>query len=324
MNLREARSELFGVALDAFVDTRTRLAGELASAGLKDASRDLKKVRRPSASAWATNQMVRRARHAVDAFLAASDRLSKRQAALLDGGGDREAYQSAASAFREATTTLTQAIGQRLTADGHEPERTLVDSVVANLRAAALVPAHRTILLDGQLQADLDASDAGLAGLFGATLADGAATGPALAPRAERRDGASPTSSTPPHHGDPASERASRTAREAREKATRDEAARARAAAKHAQELAVAKAEETAAAEDAVRTTATVAETSAARDAAREHLKQAEAALHEARKSTTAAQRRHDQAERDAAQAAVRVQQAAERRQALESPRAHR
>ena len=78
MDLNQATDQLLSAAWESFVETRARLADELARAGQRDESRALKKLRRPTAAAWATNQVVRRERAAVDGYLAASDELRSR------------------------------------------------------------------------------------------------------------------------------------------------------------------------------------------------------------------------------------------------------
>src|SRR3569623_1866599 len=127
MDLSQATDELLAAPWEAFVETRSRLADELARAGKRDDSRALKKIRRPTAAAWATNQVVRRARPAVDEYLAASDDLRARQAALVGGGADRAAYQSAAEAFRQATAALTQAVRKLLAHGAREPDRAQIE-----------------------------------------------------------------------------------------------------------------------------------------------------------------------------------------------------
>ena len=48
----EVVDELFTASLEAFVETRARLAAALLAAGRKEEGQALKKVRRPSPSAW--------------------------------------------------------------------------------------------------------------------------------------------------------------------------------------------------------------------------------------------------------------------------------
>jgi hypothetical protein len=175
MDDREARDELFAAALDAFVETRARLAAALAAAGHKAEAQALKKLRRPTPSAWATNQVVRRARDDVDAFLGASDRLRASQAVLVAGQGDRGVYQADVEELRRATAALSEAARRLLAELGRGEDRALVERVIANARAAALTDAGRAALLEGALAADVEGGVDAFGGLLGAGAAQGTA-----------------------------------------------------------------------------------------------------------------------------------------------------
>jgi hypothetical protein len=175
MDERGALEELFTATLDAFVETRARLAAALSAAGRKADGQALKKVRRPSPSAWATNQVVRRARAEVDAFLGASERLRASQGAIVAGRGDRAAYQADAGDLRRATAALTAAARRILEDLGRADDRPIIERVVANARAAALTEAGRAALLAGALVADLD----GEVDAFGGLLTSGLVVPPA-------------------------------------------------------------------------------------------------------------------------------------------------
>ena len=166
MDERGALEELFTATLDAFVGTRARLAAALIAAGQKAQGQALKKVRRPSPSAWATNQVVRRARAEVDAFLEASARLRASQGAIVAGRGERAAYQADAEDLRRATAALTAAARRILEDLGRADDRPIIERVVANARAAALTEAGRAALLAGALVADLDGEVDAFGGLL--------------------------------------------------------------------------------------------------------------------------------------------------------------
>jgi hypothetical protein len=181
MDERGALEELFTTTLDAFVETRARLAAALIAAGHKADGQALKKVRRPSPSAWATNQVVRRARAEVDAFLDASARLRGSQGAIVAGRGDRARYQADTEDLRRATAALTAATRRILEDLGRADDRPIIERVVANARAAALTEAGRAALLAGALVADLDGEVDAFGGLLTAGLVMPAAP-PAPAP----------------------------------------------------------------------------------------------------------------------------------------------
>ncbi len=187
MDEREALDELYAAPLEGFVEARARLGAALAAAGRKADAQALKKARKPSASAWATNQVVRRARAEVDAFLDASARLRQDQAAMLAGLADRETYQARADDLRRATGALAEAARRVLDEIKRGDDRQLVDRVVANARAGALTDPARAALLEGRLAVDVDAGTEAFGGLFADGAALAAAPAPSRAPAAAPR-----------------------------------------------------------------------------------------------------------------------------------------
>jgi hypothetical protein len=304
MTEREATDELFRASLDAFVETRARLAAALAEAGSKAEGQALKKIRRPSPSAWATNQVVRRARAELDAFLEASDRLRASQGAIIAGRGDRGVFQADTEELRRATAALAEAARRLLTELGRPDDRAVVERVLANGRAAALTEAARAALLAGALVADLD----GGGDAFGGLLAAGAALAPPGPP-------ARPTAPT----GPPARPTAPRAAVAlvATPRAP-DEDARRREQEARARELADATRDETSA-RDALasaeaastRARAALADARARAEAAHEAAREAERAVRDAEAALRCAQR-------EAAEAETRAGRATRRREVLQ------
>jgi hypothetical protein len=264
MDTRDALEQLFTAPLDGFVETRARLAAALGAAGRKDDAQTLKKLRRPSPSAWAANQVVRRARAEVDAFLDASARLRREQAAMLAKRTDRVAYQARADELRQATAALTDEARRVLSELGRGDDRHLVERIVANARAAALTDEARAALLEGRLAADLD----GGAAAFGGLLAEGAAVEILTAP-----------SPVPPAPAPPATR--GPTAREL-EARRRDE--------ERARQLEAARREEAAARATAAAAAATAARARSAVDEARRQLDDAEEALRRAQRDADSAE----------------------------------
>jgi hypothetical protein len=294
----ETLAQLYEARHDDFVATRERLAAALAGAGKKDEARELKKLRRPAPTAWATNQVVRRARGAVDAFLAASDELRARQDALLAGRGDQTAYQAGVEGLRQATAAVTAAAREALAAAGRPDERPLVDGALANLRVAALSAERRDELLQARLTADLPPADDGLAalGLAGAT------PGPA---RAAPRLASVPMPPPAPKRADD----------EARAKAAEQER---RQAEETARALADARKDEAAGREAAARADAAAREATAGREQARTRLADAEQAVTDAREALRAAEAAQREAAREQARADGEARAATRRREALE------
>jgi hypothetical protein len=104
----EVVEELYGAPPGEFIAQRDARAKELRKGGDRAAADAVKKLRKPSVSAAAVNQLVRRAPDDVEALLAAGEAL--RQAQL--GGGDRDAIRGAAHDEREAVETLVGKAGK--------------------------------------------------------------------------------------------------------------------------------------------------------------------------------------------------------------------
>jgi hypothetical protein len=285
----DARDELFTATLDAFVETRTRLAAALIAAGRKAEGQALKKVRRPSPVAWATNQVVRAARAEVEAFLAASDRLRGSQAAIVAGRGDRGLYEADAHGLREATAALAAAARRVLAERGRPDERALVDGVVANARAAALADVARAALLEGALGAELE----GGTDAFGGLLASGALAAPALAkpPAAPR----APPAPSP-----------------------RDQEARRREQ-ERARDLEAARREETEARAAAASADESVTRARGVLDEARRRVDETLQAAREAERASRDAEAAHRDAQRAATESTTRAGRATRRREGLET-----
>jgi hypothetical protein len=103
----EVVDELYGAPLGEFITKRDARAKELRKSD-RAASDAVKKLRKPSVSAAAVNQLARSSAGDVEALLAAGEAL--RQAQL--GGGDRDAVRSAARDEREAVEKLAAAAGK--------------------------------------------------------------------------------------------------------------------------------------------------------------------------------------------------------------------
>jgi hypothetical protein len=112
--------ELYGAPPDEFIARRDARAKELRGSD-RAAADAVKKLRKPSVSAGAVNQLVRRAPDDVEALLAAGEAL--RQAQL--GGGDRDAIRAAARDEREAVERLVGQAGKLSSAALEEVRETL-------------------------------------------------------------------------------------------------------------------------------------------------------------------------------------------------------
>lgn len=148
MSLDDAIDELYAAAPEDFVAERTRLVKALRDAGLRDESQSLSKLRKPSAAAWALNQLARERRREVDLLLDSGHRLREAQAGLL-GGGEKDAFETARRAEQDALAQLTAAAEEILRERGSASAATLAQ-VRESLRAAAVSPAGRELLARGR------------------------------------------------------------------------------------------------------------------------------------------------------------------------------
>jgi hypothetical protein len=160
---------LYGVELAEFVRERTRLAGLLRTEGRRAEADQVKALRKPSVAVWTVNQLARRRRKEIGLLLDAGQRLATAQRALL-AGGDRQAFERAGEAEREALKRLSAAARSILAERG---STAMLERATSTLRAAAVSDAARSDLARGRLTDDLDPSgfDAFNSGPTGAVAA---------------------------------------------------------------------------------------------------------------------------------------------------------
>jgi hypothetical protein len=126
---------LYALPPEDFVSARNALAARLQKEGRKkDASR-IKALRKPSASAWLVNQLVRKRRGEVDALLAAGGRVRAGQREAMGGGGGD--LRAAMQAERKAIERVRRAL-DKLAARGQAGKNpATADRALSSLRAIA-------------------------------------------------------------------------------------------------------------------------------------------------------------------------------------------
>jgi hypothetical protein len=139
MDVDREIDRLYELPLAEFTAARNALAKELTG----DERERVKKLRKPSAAAWALNQAVRRSPEGLEEFLAAGDELRGAHEALL-GGGERQAVEEATRRERAAAAALV-AEAERAAEGGGAG---LGERVAGTLRAA---------LADDEARAELEA-----------------------------------------------------------------------------------------------------------------------------------------------------------------------
>ena len=152
MTLDEALDQLYGVDPDAFIPERKRLARELKDAGDGEAAAVVSKARKPTAAAWALNQLARTHRRDVDLLLDAGHRLRQAQEGIV-GGDDRAAFEQARKTERDALRRLTQQASELL---GGASSQAL-SQISSTLRTAAVSEEGRELLARGRFVAPLEA-----------------------------------------------------------------------------------------------------------------------------------------------------------------------
>jgi hypothetical protein len=153
IDLEAELDQLYAADLADFVSTRTRLAALLRSDGRRAEAERVRELRKPPLSAWTVNQLARKRRRDVDLLLDAGHRLGVAQRALVVGGDEREAFEAARKAEREALKRLVQAAAAILAA---RASTATLERVSSTLRAAAVSDDARPDLARGRLTSDIE------------------------------------------------------------------------------------------------------------------------------------------------------------------------
>jgi hypothetical protein len=153
--------QLYTLPLTEFTAARDALAKRLRSESDRAQAEEVKKLRKPSATAWALNQVRRSDPHAVDALLAAGQRLRDAQEGLL-AGGERDELAAAVAEERRLVSEVAELAARRLESGASAAART---KLTATLRAVATDVEARALLQSGTLTRDYESSDFGLSGM---------------------------------------------------------------------------------------------------------------------------------------------------------------
>jgi hypothetical protein len=196
---------LYGLPLDEFVRQRDELAKRLRRDGEREAAEEVKRLRKPSAGAWALNQAVRRRRKETEELLAAGERLRAAHEALLSGG-DAAALREAMQEERALASALADC-AEAIASETGKSGPALRERVRSTLHAATVDEDAREELARGRFLREREA--VGL-GPFGAGAAD------APAPRRTKREAPARGRAGRAAKGAPAREEAA--ARERRER----------------------------------------------------------------------------------------------------------
>jgi hypothetical protein len=164
---------LYGVPLDEFVRDRDELAKRLRREGERDAAEQVKKLRKPSAGAWALNQAVRRRREETGALLAAGERLRSAHEALISGG-DQAELREAMREERELASALADC-AEAIASETGKSGPALRERVRSTLHAAAVDEEAREELEKGRFVREREAVGLGPFGAAAPPIAPGKA-----------------------------------------------------------------------------------------------------------------------------------------------------
>ena len=155
MELDSEIDRLYGTPLDEFVHDRDELAKRLRREGEREAADQVKKLRKPSAGAWALNQAVRRRRKETDALLAAGERLRAAHEALMSGG-DQAALRDAMREERALASALADC-AEAIASETGKSGAALRERVRSTLHAAAVDDEAREELAKGRFVREREA-----------------------------------------------------------------------------------------------------------------------------------------------------------------------
>jgi hypothetical protein len=127
---------LYGLALEEFTPARDSLAAELKDQGDRDASARVKKLCRPTVSAWAVNQLVRKRRKDVQQLLSVGEEVRAAQRSAVSGRA--EEIRAITERRRRVVDRLIDLAEDLLVQAGHATSRSTLDKVAETLTAATM------------------------------------------------------------------------------------------------------------------------------------------------------------------------------------------
>jgi hypothetical protein len=155
-----AIDRLYGLPLDQFTSARDELAARLRRDGDASAASEVKRLRKPTVSAWALNQVSRNNAKQVGELIDAGGRLREAQEQLLAGEG-REPLDQAAEDERRLVAELARQAERELVAAGRSASSSVQERLRETLHAAATDPEAREALSAGRLLREYTATGLG-------------------------------------------------------------------------------------------------------------------------------------------------------------------
>lgn len=164
-----ATDELYGAPLDEFVARRDALARELRAGGDREAAEQVKRLPKPTAPAWAINQLMRERPDEIAHLLRSGEHLRRVQDWLLRREADPADLRAAVESERAAVGGLVSGAADILTRAGRAPRGDVLERIGETLHAAAADDEVREELERGRLVRDRAAVGLGTTVPAGAT-----------------------------------------------------------------------------------------------------------------------------------------------------------
>jgi hypothetical protein len=155
--------ELYRQHPEQFVASRNELAKQLRVDGDRDAAGRLKKLRRPTKTAWLLNRVALDSPALVEEFAAASRAVADAQRQALEG--DEKAtneWRIAAAREREAATAVRDAAERAARDAGHPATPRALELVIETLRATGGDEQLRELVLRGRVEREQSAATLGI------------------------------------------------------------------------------------------------------------------------------------------------------------------
>jgi hypothetical protein len=145
---------LYGLPLSEFTKARNELVRDLRKAGRKEDAEEVRSLKKPSATAWAVNQLARREPDKVAELIKAGDALRKAQRDVL--GGKEADVREATRRQHELADDLLDEAREALAEAGTKPTQAASQRIATTLRAASTDAAAAKLLRKGRLPDDVE------------------------------------------------------------------------------------------------------------------------------------------------------------------------
>jgi hypothetical protein len=149
-----AVDRLYSLPLSEFTSARNELVRELRKTGRKDEAEEVRALKKPSATAWAVNQLARREPDKVAELIKAGDALRKAQRDVL--GGKAADVREASRAQHDLADELVDDARALLAEAGAKATQAAARRISGTLRAASTDPGASKLLKQGRLPDDVE------------------------------------------------------------------------------------------------------------------------------------------------------------------------